>query len=448
MKRLAITLLLTAIILTAMPLTAHASIWDSIKGAASDVWDWTSETAGDAWDWTSEAATDAWDWTTGATTDAWDWTTGAATDAWDWTSSAAIDAWDWTSGAAADIWDWTTGAAVDSWTSVSDFFAPPSHEGNPNILPEPELPEGTQKMYVGYRAKRVQDSRGYSNGTDITKDDPHFGWDLGKFYISGFTRVMPVDDKSFIFLKTVGDNVELHFELAQDIDMLDGSTLKIIAKDDGGYDEEFNVKPTFFGRGTLIVRHFDYQHNPGEAQVYTDYLKAKATGSADTVISLNEEGDYEVALDYRICNKTRILGTSATSDSYSNYRIYFHFSIRNGNCIAFPFDVKTGEELRNAASTPNGFYLDLAYSRYLDIDVCYSVIVENENGFSEDIRFNRPAQDGTDYAREGIYTITVSNRYTGAKTVKLLYVGTDERIINYIRQGLNIAQIVDALNTK
>ena len=138
MKRLAITLLLTAIILTAMPLTAHASIWDSIKGAASDVWDWTSETAGDAWDWTSEAATDAWDWTTGA----------------------AADTWDWANSVANDVLDWTNSTVVDSWNSVSDFFAPPSHDGNPNILPEPELPEGTQKMYVGYRAKRVQDSRG------------------------------------------------------------------------------------------------------------------------------------------------------------------------------------------------------------------------------------------------------------------------------------------------
>ncbi|MBO7359388.1 MAG: hypothetical protein J6U72_06165, partial [Clostridia bacterium] len=196
MKRLAITLFLTAVIFTAMPLTAHAGIWDSIKGAASDVWDWTSETAEDAWNWTSEAATDAWDWTSGAATDAWDWTTGAAADTWEWANAVAND-----------VWDWTNSTAVDSWNSVADFFTPPSHEGNPNILPEPELPEGTQKMYVGYRAKRVQDSKGYSNGVDITKDDPHFGWDLGKFYISGFTRVMPIDDKSFMFLKTVGDNV-------------------------------------------------------------------------------------------------------------------------------------------------------------------------------------------------------------------------------------------------
>ncbi|MBR4235494.1 MAG: hypothetical protein IKR85_05460 [Clostridia bacterium] len=426
MKRFIISLLLSALILTASPFTAHADLWDDIIGAASDAWDWTS----------------------GAATDAWDWTTGAASDAWDWTTGAATDAWNWTAGAAGDAWSWTSKAATDAWNATADFFAPPSNIGNPNIPAEPELPNGVQRCYVGYGSKRIESNKGYSGGVKITKDDPHYGWELGKFYISGFTRVLPVDDTTLMFLKTVGDDVELHFHLTQDIDMLNSNTLLTVANDDGGYDEDFGVQPTYLGRGALIVRHYDYEHNPGKTQIYTDYLSAKASGSADTVISLNEEGDYEVALDYRVLEKTRVLGTAATSSSFYNYRIYFRFSVRNGNCMAFPFDVKTGEELRNSSVTPNGFYLDFAYSRYLDIDVSYSVIVEGENGFTEDVRFNRPAQNGTDYAREGIYTLTVSNRYTGEKTVKLIYVGSDERIAGYMRQGYTTAQLLDALNGK
>ena len=107
---------------------------------------------------------------------------------------------------------------------------------------------------------------------------------MGKFYISGFTRVLPVDDTTLMFLKTVGDDVELHFHLTQDIDMLNSNTLLTVANDDGGYDEDFGVQPTYLGRGALIVRHYDYEHNPGKTQIYTDYLSAKASGSADTVI--------------------------------------------------------------------------------------------------------------------------------------------------------------------
>ena len=114
--------------------------------------------------------------------------------------------------------------------------------------------------------------------------------------------------------------------------------------------------------------------------------------------------------------------------------------------MIFPFDVVTGEELKNTASTENGFRLDLAYSRYLDINVKYSVLVESENGFVEDIRFNRPARDGETYTKEGIYTISVSNRYTGEQTQKQLYVGTDERYSNYINSGYTVDQLISALN--
>lgn len=393
------------------------SVWDSIGG-------WFSQAAEDTANWVSGAATDAWNWTVGATNDAWNWTVGAANDAWDWTVKTANGTWD----------------------GVSGFFDPPSTEGNPSIVVEPEFPEGTLKMYLGYPVVKTGLDNGYYNALEIGKSDPHFGLSIGKFYVSGFTGVTSQDGENFIFLKTVGDDVELHFELTQDIDMLDGDTSVTIHRDYGGYDRQFGVSPTDFGRGTLIVRFTDYQNNTGEPQVYTDYLAAKTSGTADTVVALNEEGDYEVALDYEIKKDSRILGTAATTSAFTNYRIAFSFSVRNGNCMIFPFDLTTGAELTNTAIAPNGFRLDLAYSRYLDINVKLSTLTEGAAGTVEDIRFNRPARDGEEYRQEGIYTITVQNEYTGQETTKTLYVGSDQKLIDYVTQGYSLEQILQDMN--
>ena len=404
------------------------SVWDSIGG-------WFSQTAEDASNWASQA----WEDTSG-------WVSDTATGAWAWVTGAANDAWGWTVGAASDAWAWTVQTANGAWNGVSGFFNPPSTEGVPTIAIEPDLPEGTLKMYLGYSAEKTGLDNGYYNTLEIGKDDPHFGLSIGKFYISGFTGVTSKDGEHFIFLKTVGDDVELHFELAQDIDMIGGDTSVTINQDTGGYDRQFGISPSNFGRGTLIVRFTDYQNNTGEPQVYTDYLAAKSTGSADTVIALNEEGDYEVALDYEIKKDSRILGTAATTSTFTNYRIHFVFSVRNGNCMVFPFDLVTGEELRNTAIAPNGFKLDLAYSRYLTINVKLSTLTEGAQGVVEDIRFNRPARDGEEYTQEGIYTITVQNEYTEQETTKTLYVGSDESLIDYVTQGFSLEQIIKELN--
>ena len=402
--------------------------WQSVGG-------WFSQAAEDATNWTSQAYNDASDWVSTAVDDAWNWTKGAANDAWNWTTTAANDAW-----------NWTVKTANGTWNGITGFFDPPSTEGKPSIVVEPEFPEGTLKMYLGYPVVKTGLDNGYVNELEIGKDDPHFGLSIGKFYVSGFTSVTSQDGEHFIFLKTVGDNVELHFELTQDIDMLDGDTAVTINRDNGGYDCQFGISPTDFGRGTLIVRFTDYQNKTGEPQIYTDYLTAKTSGTANTVISLNEEGDYEIALDYEIKKDSRILGTAATTSSITNYRIHFTFSIRNGNCMVFPFDLKTGEELKNRAIVPNGFKLDLARSRFLTINVKLSSLNQGAAGLVEDIRFNRPARDGEEYTREGIYTITVQNEYTGQVTTKTLYIGSDKRLIDYVTKGLSLDQIIQEMN--
>lgn len=292
-------------------------------------------------------------------------------------------------------------------------------------------------FYIHADAVNAGMDNGFSKADAIDGNNKHFGWRLGRFFLSGFTRVTDNNSNNPIFIKTLGDSVTLWFELEQNINALNGNTNLVVGEDINGYDQAFNVPKTNFGRGALIIRHTDYRNAKGEPVIYTDYLLAKGTTGADTKVILHEEGDYEVALNYELVDNDI---THITS-KYDNYRIFFKFSIRNGNCMVYPFDVKTRAELQNTAVTENGFYLDLARSRYLDIDVKRSVIVEGPAGMIEDERFNRPAKDGDEYTAEGIYTISVRNRYTGESTVKTLFVGTNELLQEYISNGFNMDRL-------
>ena len=149
-----------------------------------------------------------------------------------------------------------------------------------------------------------------------------------------------------------------------------------------------------------------------------------------------EEGDYEVCLIYEIISDGFLF-----FNGYSNYKIEFKFSVRNGNTMIFPFDTVTGQELSNSAFTENGFYLDLANSHYLNIQVRREVWTKGADEWVKDTRFNRVVADGEQYTEEGIYTITVTNPYTDAVTEKVIYVGTDSLFKAHVVTGLSLAEI-------
>ena len=292
---------------------------------------------------------------------------------------------------------------------------------------------GTSMYYASETALNAGTDTGYTKSDTIGVNDVHFGWRLGRFMMSGFTRVSDDSKGNPIFIKTLGDKVTLWFELEQDIALLNGKADLFINEDSNGYDEYFGVPRTNFGRGVMITRHRDYQNSLSDPVIYTDFLAAKESYGANTKVEFFEEGDYEVTLNYEISSKTM-----AVMNKYDNYRIRFAFSVRNGNVMVFPFDVVTGAELGNSAMTENGFYLDLAKSRYLDINIKRSVLTEGAAGLTEDQRFNRPAKDGDRYTQEGIYTITVYNRYTGEQTEKQIFVGTDELLKEYVSKGFKL----------
>ena len=300
---------------------------------------------------------------------------------------------------------------------------------------ENEIESSKERYYIGEVVNTGKDN-GYSGSKKIKEDDPHYGWKLGEFYIEGFTRYEFDEDGNVVFLKNVGDEVKLWFDLQQNINKLNGSKYLSIYEDENGYYEKFNIEKTNFKKGALIIRYTDYQNKVGEPQIYTNYLSAKVSKDADTEVLLCEEGDYEVSLLYEIFDDGFLF-----FNSYTNYRIDFKFSVRNGNTMIFPFDVVTGKELSNSAFTSNGFYLDLANSRYLKIDIKKEVLKDGVDGLVEDVRFNRPAADGETYTEEGIYTITATNQYTNVTTEKKIYVGNDSVLKAHVVTGVSIEEI-------
>ena len=101
---------------------------------------------------------------------------------------------------------------------------------------------------------------GYSGNFDIKLGDPHYGWKLGHFFVSGYTRSIEDSGKPTVFLKNVGDEVTLWFNLEQDIEKLNNDPNLSIAADTNGYDQFFQIPKTNMGSGTLIIR-YHYQHS-------------------------------------------------------------------------------------------------------------------------------------------------------------------------------------------
>ena len=291
-------------------------------------------------------------------------------------------------------------------------------------------PIQTYRLGTKVRAKNFD---GYSGEDTIEKGDPHYGWDLGNFFVSGYTEEIVKGD-NVVFLKNVGDKVTLWFNLAQNINALNGDSKLSVTTDPEGFDQYFETPTMNFGRGTLIVRHTDHNNVKGEPTIYTNYLEANVSVGADTKVQLFEEGDYEVALDYQVTSDQLI-------DKVGHYRIFFTFSVRNGNCMVYPFDLISGSELTNSSMTENGFRLDLAKSRYLKVNLKREMLKDSADGLVEDTRFNGPAKDGAEYTDEGIYTITVHNEYTNQFTVKKIYVGTNNILKAHVTTGLSIPEI-------
>ena len=322
------------------------------------------------------------------------------------------------------------------------FYA---YDINAENLQEPEqVNENALGADSLVRTKKI---KGYQGKKKITGDDPHYGWTMGNFYVGGFSDIVSKDGEQVI-LKDTGDQISLWFDLKQNIDKCNNDDRITVIDDTEGRDDGFQVPAGVdqfmdFGRGTLFIRKKKPSGEYGKPQIYTNFLIASASTDALTKVCLFEEGEYEVALDYKLkYDKIEVFGKTIVP-KYSCYRVYFKFKVANANNMFFIFDAKTGSELANGAIAPDGFQLNLAGSKYLHIHYKREVLTDGYDGLTEDIRHSGSAEDGEVFTDEGIYTISSRSDYSDSVTEKKIYVGTNNILKAYMKSGgsLTIAQI-------
>ena len=280
------------------------------------------------------------------------------------------------------------------------------------------------KYYLTKEKDRVkmQHDNGFETPEKIEKEDPHFEWGLGYFYIQGYTEIVFENDGTPVFLKNVGDELILGFELKENIDKLRGKDDLKVSEDTNGFDKTFEVKQTNFGKGCLIVVETDYRNKAHKPAIYTDYLTAVQKKTANTKVKPFAEGDYEIALDYEL-QSPGFLG----SPVYNDYQIKSRFKIRNSNCMVFFYKLgESKDEITNGAVAEDGFKIDFKNSYFLNVTITKEILVDNDGVLTLDTRYNKAASDGSQYNEEGLYTITVSNQYTNEKTTKRISVGRNK----------------------
>lgn len=86
---------------------------------------------------------------------------------------------------------------------------------------EQEVSESEQTYALGKKT-RAKEFDGYSGSSEIEKKDIHYNWDIGQFFVGGFTDKVKEPDGNVVFLKNVGDKVTLWFSLKQNINELNG----------------------------------------------------------------------------------------------------------------------------------------------------------------------------------------------------------------------------------
>lgn len=280
--------------------------------------------------------------------------------------------------------------------------------------------EKETKYYLTQPKDRIKTThdQGYYWIEDIDNGDPHYGWGLGRFYITGYTSMVTDENGIPVFLKNVGDELELGFELETDIDALNGDKNIRVNEDTNGYDQAFEIDQTNFGRGCLIVQETDYKNDPHKPVIYTDYLTAVKNKTANTKVKPFGEGDYVIALDYEI-RFPRFPGSG-----YNDYTITCAFKIRNSNCMVFLYNLgENQDEITNGAVAENGFRIDYKNSYFLTVNITKQILVENDGILTLDTRSCKAAADGREYTDEGLYTIIVSNKYTEQTVTKQVSVG-------------------------
>lgn len=262
---------------------------------------------------------------------------------------------------------------------------------------------------------RTPDEGGFNKKISMNTNSYHLGWELGQFVLDGYTQKIKGKDGIYTFEKNAGDNISLYFDLFENINKLNGNKKLIIDKLDQDTDIDYNLKESNYGKGLLIIKKKDLNTSCSEpVKIYKNFLKKK---DKNRKIELKEEADYEISLDYRVTETSFI-------DTSENYKIKFKFRIINSNTTIYPKDLNTGLDLTNDSSTENGFYVDFAGAKGLEVYVKHKIINQDKDNWH--ILSNEAVKDKQEFCEDGCYEIKVINNSTNADpTYYNVYVGKD-----------------------
>lgn len=277
------------------------------------------------------------------------------------------------------------------------------------LIPILNVETEEKTIYDGSNVQKTDNN--YDNAEQVKVGDRQQGWTLGDFIVSDYSSRLSDSSGNDIFLKKIGDKITLSFDLQQNIKKLNNNDNFQIASIKNANLVNPTLKGKINGLGTLVVQMKEPSGKLEKAKVYKNYLSGVNKNANAEVITL-EEGDYHAVLCYAI-DDTSFLGDILNRHQY--YRIDYNFKIRNGNANAFIKDISTKSELEDGATTTNGFTIDTANSKYLNIQI----VKTNQDG---KVVKNVPYKSGESIDDEGKYEISITTDYSNIATKKTIYV--------------------------
>ena len=317
-------------------------------------------------------------------------------------------------------------AIVMALLSIMSVFALPAFatEGNTDNY------STNSNTYMFNETKTTADNNGYANPSALGAGDPLLGVNVLEIVIGNFSSTTIFNGKR-IFLKTSPDVPVLSINVNTDLGNLGGSGA-YICSDSATVVSDYGYRGKV-GYGLLAIEHTDYT---GKTETFfTPDLFNVLKESGDIIPAFfGEEGLYRISVFFETERyvktvkdwKNPFYYKKKKVYEYRNYRVDASYEIRNGNTMVYTFD-SAGNEISNGSVVTDGFYLDLANSHYLDVQIKKEVV--GNSGFlgeTTDTRFNTIGVDKRFYDSEGLYTIVVSNPVTGASTTKKLLVAGQE----------------------
>lgn len=275
---------------------------------------------------------------------------------------------------------------------------------------------------------------------DVDIKDPHYGKKIGQFAVKGYTSVNKDDQDCFKYIKTGTDRIAISFELEErNLDKLFGNEKYKLNYDRDATDKNIETPIMDFKQGTVIISFIDTSNMKHEKIYYTNFLAACTTTKANTAVYLFEEGKYEVTLDYEILNIKK------TPDKKTNYRMSFKFEVVNGNAEVFIKDSVNGSFLSNEAVTENGFVLDYANSKKLNVNCQYFKYSMVNNQLTETAGKNSVAADGDEFSNSGKYVITVSSDSGTESSTYVIYIGKDKYTLAVTQPNMDLEKVNEKL---